>query len=229
MKQLAKWSLAILVACSAAAINTHAQVESALVVDAHMTDGHQYFELIGSGFPPGQKVRIRAVNSRTGEGVTMAPTSESNGGFAGVYVGRNADGDYYIPSSGTWRVRAKSGSTIARATFDVARRPTTGTYGGPEAELKVGSTSSTIALPCADARTDAPLLLDADGHFSVDGTFTESRGPVAGSERRAKIEGQRKGKTITFQIVVFIGDVARDTYGPFEVKLGRDATFQRCV
>lgn len=229
MKDLACFVLGLVVAFGAVPIS-YAQSSAKLTITPRIEKGYQIFEISGTGFPASAPVRIGAVNRRTDGGVTMTTTTTETGDFSGVYVGKDADGSYYVVAPGTWRVRAKSGDTIAKTTFEAPRRPREGQYAGPEAALRVMANEAEITLPCDEGRTLGPIIVDAAGAFSVAALLHEVRGPVQGEDRPARVDGTVKGNVITFTVFVLSGDGnVVDTLGPFEVFYGREPRFERCV
>jgi len=209
---------------------SYAQAAASISVTPHIEKGNEFFEIVGVGFPANTRVRISAVNKRTDEGVTLVATSDDAGAFSNVFIGKNADGQFFVVTAGTWRVKAKAGDVVARATFESRRRPADGTYAGDEAALRVQPTGTDIILACHEGRTIEPLFLDENGNFSAQATLVELRGPSQGAQRPARIDGSVQGNRITFTVTVLANDgTDAETFGPFEVLRGREPDFPRCV
>jgi hypothetical protein len=209
---------------------SYAQGDAAISIVPHMEDGNEFFEVVGTGFPAGEKVRVGAVNRRTDQGVTLTAVASATGGFGGVFVGKDADGRYYVVAPGTWRVRAKSGEVVAKTTFESRQRVPEGMWGSDKAALRLTASTAEIILPCALGRSLVPLFVDADGHFSARAVLADQRGPVQGPDRVAQLDGTLQGNTITFTVTVLATDTTEEqVYGPFTVVFNRQPTFERCA
>ena len=85
------------------------------------------------------------------------------------------------------------------------QRIATGVWGGQHIQIKVGANSATIEYDCANGVIDGPLVIDADGRFSLRGTHRMERGgPVRADEEPRKIPaiytGSIKGNTMTLTL-----------------------------
>src|SRR5215216_8153500 len=59
----------------------------------------------------------------------------------------------------------------------------TGLWGGQHISMNVSSKSATIEYDCATGVINGPLIVDADGHFSLHGTHRMERGgPVRAND-----------------------------------------------
>jgi len=231
MKYVACGVIAVLAVLGGIVPVSYAQDGTASVaVVPQIEDGHQIFAITGTGFPAGDKIQIRAINRRTQEGLMLNAFASTTGTFDGVAVGKTADGEYFVVSAGTWNVRAKSGTVVAKTTFESRRRVPEGMYASDQAALRVTATGGDITFPCADGRVIEPLFVDAQGNFSARAVLAENRGPVQGQERAARIDGTLSGRTITFTVTILASDGTDDnTYGPVTVYYNRQPTFERCT
>jgi len=63
------------------------------------------------------------------------------------------------------------------------QRIPTGAWGGDHISVDVGTKSASIEYDCAHGMIEGPLVVDADGRFSLKGTHTPERGgPVRADE-----------------------------------------------
>jgi hypothetical protein len=108
-----------------------------------------------------------------------------------------------------------------------AERVKTGAWGGTGLLVRVTADGATIEADCANGSIATPLMLDADGAFSVEGTWIpEARGPSrdeAPARQRSRYAGRVDGKTMTLEISV--GD---DRVGPFTLTHGSEGRLRKC-
>jgi hypothetical protein len=231
MKSIAAGLIGFLALAYATAPVSYAQSGAAeIAVVPRVEDGNQIFEIVGRGFPSDTTVYVRAANRRTQEGVTLRAHSTPTGDFRGVFLGRDADGRYYVVAPGIWGVRAKAGAVTAKASFRSDNRLREGRYGSEQALLVIRTTDAEFEFPCASGRTVEPLLVDQDGNFDVAAELTENRGPVQYPDRPARMTGNVQGNTVTFSVTAAADDrFPEAAYGPAEVRFNREPTFERCT
>jgi hypothetical protein len=120
-------------------------------------------------------------------------------------------------------------SCSAAATNDSAL-PTTGTWGGPEAQVSVTSQGTTTQFVCAHGTIDQPIAPDANGNFSATGTYVfEHPASVAGQpsseSHSARYDGQLSDKTMRISVTV---PDKQQVFGPFTATLGATGPTARC-
>lgn len=232
MRRIAVGLIGILACLSASVPISYAQERAAsLTVVAHQEDGHQFFEITGTGFPVESKVFVRAMNRRTRSGVTMYVASDAAGAIRGAFVGKDADGHYTRVAPGTWAVRAKTPEISAKTTFTVGRGGglRDGRYGSREALLTVEGAKTEFLFPCSRGYTLEPIAPDEFGDFEVPAVLIEERGPRQ-EERPAVMSGNVDGDVVTFTVTAEAdGRLPAAVYGPASVTYGRDPLFERCV
>jgi hypothetical protein len=113
----------------------------------------------------------------------------------------------------------------SRPTHEVAH----GTWGGDHVRLTVTAEGGQLEFDCAHGAMTAPLMVEADDHFSVPGYFVrEHGGPVRdgeAEERRPTVyAGEVDAPTLTFTF-----GVDGETAGPFTVAFGRPARLTKCL
>lgn len=91
------------------------------------------------------------------------------------------------------------------ATAQKMQRIPTGVWGGPHINLEVGERSAKIEYDCASGAIDGPLVVDAEGRFSLRGTHAMERGgPVREDEEPRRVPatytGTIKGDTMTLTL-----------------------------
>lgn len=230
MRYVAQGLIGLLVLLGGAVPVSYADEGAAISVVSHMEEGNEFFEIAGTGFPANEKIQIHAINRRTREGVTLNAVSSASGGFSAVFVGKDADGRFFVVAPGTWAVRARSGQISAKTIFEARRRVPEGLYGSDEAALRVSAAEAEIMLPCALGRTIEPLFVDANGDFSIQARIAEQRGPMQGPMRAARIDGHHERDSITFTVTIFAsGTMTEDVNGPFTIYRNREPSFERCV
>ncbi len=96
--------------------------------------------------------------------------------------------------------------------------PLTGTWRSHFAEVTLSAQGGSIQFSCASGAINAPVILNAQGEFSVDGTYTQGSGvaPPPGSEPTPKpvvYSGKVSSNTLTFSYQTQGGSIS----GPFTV------------
>ena len=82
-----------------------------------------------------------------------------------------------------------------------------GLWGGPHISLNVRAKSATIEYDCARGVINGPLVVDADGHFNLRGTYQMERGgPIRADDKPtahpATYSGTIMGNTMTLTLKV---------------------------
>jgi hypothetical protein len=116
----------------------------------------------------------------------------------------------------------------ASAKIQKMQRIPSGEWGGQHISIDVGAKSATVEYDCASGVIDGPLVLDADGHFSLRGTHRPERGgPVRADDNRAgypaTYTGTIKGNTMTLTLKV--GDSDEET---FTLEKGKPGELVKC-
>jgi len=104
-----------------------------------------------------------------------------------------------------------------------------GSWGGVGASLQVDAQGADVELDCAHGRIEAPLRLDGEGHFLVEGFLVSEGGPVgqeAPDRRPASYDGVLDGQRLTFSVDL-LEPVA--TAGPFVVRFGDAPRLLKCL
>ena len=108
-----------------------------------------------------------------------------------------------------------------------------GNWGGPHALLRAYAQGATLEFDCAFGRIEAPLVLDAEGRFSVIGTVTpETGGPLQSGQaqprpQRARYDGWTDGRDLRLTVTVLAEPEWQ--LGPFTLRLGYRATLEKCL
>jgi len=80
------------------------------------------------------------------------------------------------------------------------------TWGGEHVEIKVASRGAIVELDCAHGTIDERIAADAQGAFTLKGTFTpESHGPTrddAPAAAKATYSGTIKGNRMTLHVTI---------------------------
>lgn len=110
------------------------------------------------------------------------------------------------------------------------RRVATGLWGGQNAQLDVTEGGARIRFSCAHGVIELPLALDAEGRFSVKGTFVAgAMGPSREGDppksRPAVYSGVVRDKAMTLTVAV-ADDKAEG--GTFELTRGEPGHIRRC-
>ena len=97
-----------------------------------------------------------------------------------------------------------------------------GTWGGDSAGVIATDSLTHVHVGCTFGDTPGPIQLDADGRFTVDGSYVLRAYPVAvGPPRPAQFSGRVTGRTLTLAIAV--NDTIEGTLvalGPIDVTYG---------
>ena len=106
----------------------------------------------------------------------------------------------------------------------------TGTWGGQNVQLEVTQVGAQIRFSCAHGKIEQSIMLDAEGRFSVNGTFVaEAMGPTRDDNppksRDATYSGTVRDKSMTFTVTV-TGD--KEEGGTFELTHGEPGHIRRC-
>lgn|ERR1041384_6021638 len=109
-------------------------------------------------------------------------------------------------------------------------RVATGTWGGEHVRLQVTADGATIEYDCAHGTLTGPLALDAQGRFSVAGTYAREGGPVrvnaAPTGRPARFDGSVQGRTMT--LTATLTDKGQDV-GTFTLTQGSEGRLWKCL
>jgi hypothetical protein len=104
-----------------------------------------------------------------------------------------------------------------------------GTWGGNDNGVIVTATQLHIHLGCTNGDFPAPVLLDAEGRFRLDGSYTLRAFPVARESLPAQVAGRVEGRRLTFTIAVNDTVLKRPTaLGPITVTLGVEPRMTIC-
>ena len=106
----------------------------------------------------------------------------------------------------------------------------TGTWGGQNVQLEVTQVGAQIRFSCAHGKIEQSLTVDAEGRFSVNGTFVaEAMGPTREDNppksRPATYSGTVRDQTMTFKVTV--AD-SKEEGGTFELTHGEPGHIRRC-
>lgn len=101
-----------------------------------------------------------------------------------------------------------------------------GTWGGDDAGLIATDTSAHVHIGCTLGDTNGHIVADADGHFSISGTYDVDAYPVErGILHPAQFTGQITGTMMTLTVV--LTDTARQL-GPVVLTLGKEPKMGPC-
>lgn len=116
-----------------------------------------------------------------------------------------------------------------RGSLDLAGGRVTGTWGGDNAGVIADDTTAHVHIGCESGYTDAPIVVDADGRFSVAGTFTVGAYPVGpGTTHPAVFSGRVfVRRAMVMELTVQLGDTARQ-FGPVAVRYGDEPRMNPC-
>lgn len=173
-----------------------------LEVVQHDDDDHVYFEIRGSGFAADRPLRVEVLSRRDLTGMIFHVTP-TEAGFAGLFVGKDGDGEYVRVAPGLYSVRvfASQGYRLARTSFTVAKPLPKGSWGNDSAGLRVTGSGATLDLNCAGGSVDRPILLDKASSFDVEGIYISGRaGPSAGERHPARFSGTVRGNTLALTV-----------------------------
>ena len=105
-----------------------------------------------------------------------------------------------------------------------------GEWGGEGAAAAVAAELTTFEFDCAHGRVEGPLLLDADGTFSVEGRYFREGGPVplAGwPSIPARFDGTVTGDRMS--LTIHLIGLAQEPIGPRELRKGRPPLLRKCL
>ncbi|MCZ6916271.1 MAG: hypothetical protein O7I93_05810 [Gemmatimonadetes bacterium] len=105
-----------------------------------------------------------------------------------------------------------------------------GEWGGEGAAAVVAADLTTFEFDCANARVEAPLLLDPDGKFSVEGLYFREGGPLPVDGRPsipARFDGTVTGDRMT--LTIHLIGLAQEPIGPRELRKGRTPLLRKCL
>jgi hypothetical protein len=117
-------------------------------------------------------------------------------------------------------------ATISQAQHIVAA----GMWGGQNAQMDVAEDGARIRFSCARGLIERPITLDAEGRFSVQGTFAASGvGPAREDDppksRPAVYSGVVRDRAMT--LTVAVAD-SKEEGGTFELTQGEPGHIRRC-
>ena len=105
-----------------------------------------------------------------------------------------------------------------------------GTWGGENAGVLVSDTTAHVHVGCTLGNFPTPVLLDANGEFTVAGSYVLRAFPVhIGPDLPAQFSGRIRGTRLTLSIAVN-DTVEKKTVqlGPVDVTFGRDPRMGPC-
>ena len=106
----------------------------------------------------------------------------------------------------------------------------TGTWGGENAALILEDADAHVHIGCTNGDFPAPLAVDADGRFSVTGSYVLRAYPIQiGPSLPAQFAGVLDGRSLTFTVAV--NDTVEKklvVLGPVSVTFGKDARMGPC-
>jgi hypothetical protein len=113
---------------------------------------------------------------------------------------------------------------------DGGDRVRAGTWGGTGAALKVTDSGAKIEADCANGQMPGPLTLDAEGRFTVEGTWTaEHAGPIRNDEEAAaakvRYAGHVSGSTMALEVSLM---ESGQNIGSFTLTFGSDGQLRKC-
>jgi len=100
-----------------------------------------------------------------------------------------------------------------------------GVWGDEEVNLTVGQSGGRFEQYCAVGTIDQPILLDANGRFSVAGTFLRNRGGPTGVHEPARYIGSVDGMGMILTVTL---TGSNEQIGPFTLLFGRMTQVRPC-
>lgn len=100
-----------------------------------------------------------------------------------------------------------------------------GVWGGEEVNLTVGQSGGRFEQYCAVGTIDEPILLDANGRFSVAGTLLRNRGGPIGLHEPARYIGSVDGMRMILTVTL---TGSNEQIGPFTLLFGRLTQVRLC-
>jgi hypothetical protein len=102
-----------------------------------------------------------------------------------------------------------------------------GTWGGENIAVIVSDSTVHVHIGCTKGDFPAPVLLDGDGRFTVDGSYILRAHPIqVGPPLPAQLAGVVSGGTVIFSIAV--SDTTPVALGPAVAVYGRDPRMGPC-
>ena len=105
-----------------------------------------------------------------------------------------------------------------------------GTWGGKDLAIIIEPTVAHVHVGCTNGDFSAPIRLDADGRFTVSGSYMLRAYPIPiGPTLPAQMAGQVQGRRLTFSVAVN-DTVAKElvVLGPSTVAFGREPEMGPC-
>jgi hypothetical protein len=105
-----------------------------------------------------------------------------------------------------------------------------GTWGGENVALLVEDTTAHVHIGCTNGYFSAPIAVDADGRFSVPGSYVLRAYPIqVGPSLPAQFAGVVRGKRLTFSVAVNdTVEKALVILGPVIVTFGQEPNMGPC-
>jgi hypothetical protein len=107
-----------------------------------------------------------------------------------------------------------------------------GTWGGPHIGLRVGTLDTLVEFDCAEGGFTGPYLVNDDGRFEWDGTFTRGTGgPVRVGQEPPEVHAvytgvfRGSGGYMKLQVKLDDGQII----GPFTLERFKDPQLTRCL
>ena len=125
-------------------------------------------------------------------------------------------------------------AACGKETIDpVAPTPTQltfGDWGGVQADVNTSATATHVTLGCAFGDFPGSIAIDQTGHFTVQGSWNRSTGPIqVNGAMPAAMSGQVVGNSLTFAIAVSDTITKQvSSLGPAYVVFGEQATSTVC-
>ncbi|HKC04008.1 MAG TPA: hypothetical protein VKC17_11990 [Sphingomicrobium sp.] len=102
-----------------------------------------------------------------------------------------------------------------------------GSWGGPRAQLMVGTLDADVQVDCSEGTIYGPYMVKKDGSFAWSGRFSRERETLGRPEQNevdATYEGQIRGGNLTFEVKIDGGRAL----GPYTVQRFKDADLPEC-
>jgi hypothetical protein len=124
---------------------------------------------------------------------------------------------------------ATSCGSMATLPGQATARVKSGGWGGPHIAMTVAASSTDVEFDCGKATIGGPIDADADGAFTVTGTFQPERpGPTtpdAPASRPMRVTGTVKGDEMQIKIVL---TDSNEQVGDFSLSFGTAARLFKC-
>jgi hypothetical protein len=101
-----------------------------------------------------------------------------------------------------------------------------GTWGGIGLELTATAGGATVSGSCTHGSADHPIVLDADRHFVVSGTYSEAGPGPSVRTFPARFEGKVDGKAMVLSIV---RTDTNEIVGTFDLVEGESGLIDPCI